>query len=101
MLTVTKQCDFTDWLFLKYLSKNLDGLIVCELFLGLAEDLEEKKPLLPDSDEESTLERPKKRIWLIFNVFIHEYFARNFVSSLIVYWFINKFLVNDFFLYTQ
>jgi hypothetical protein len=63
MLTVTQRCDFTDWLFLKYLAKNMDGLVFKELFLGLAEDLEEnKRPLISlESDEEAgTLEKPRK-----------------------------------------
>ncbi|XP_044262258.1 innexin inx7-like [Tribolium madens] len=63
MLTVTQKCDFTDWLFLKYLAKNMDALVFRELFLGLAEDLEEtKKPLIYlDSDEEAaTLKKPRK-----------------------------------------
>nr|XP_015839592.1 PREDICTED: LOW QUALITY PROTEIN: innexin inx7 [Tribolium castaneum] len=63
MLTVTKKCDFTDWLFLKYLAKNMDALVFRELFLGLAEDLEEsKRPLIClESDEEAaTLKKPAK-----------------------------------------
>ncbi|XP_019871476.1 innexin inx7 [Aethina tumida] len=45
-LTVSRHCNYTDWLFLKYLSKNIDGLVFKEVFLGIAEDLEEKKPLI-------------------------------------------------------
>ena len=62
-LTVTQRCDFTDWLFLNYLAKNMDALVFKDLFIGLAEDLEEnKKPLITlDSDEESgTLEKTHK-----------------------------------------
>lgn len=44
LVTVTKHCNFTDWLFLVYLAKNLDGMVFRELFLGLADDLEDKKP---------------------------------------------------------
>ncbi|RZC32479.1 innexin inx7 [Asbolus verrucosus] len=61
MLTVTQRCEFTDWLFLKYLSKNMDGLVFRELFLGLAEDLDEKKPLIAlESDEENASNIPEK-----------------------------------------
>lgn len=45
MLTVSKHCNFTDWLFLVYLSKNLDGMVFREIFLGIADELEDKKPL--------------------------------------------------------
>lgn len=44
MLTVSRHCNFTDWLFLKYLSKNIDGMVFREILIGLAEELEEKKP---------------------------------------------------------
>lgn len=44
MVTLTRHCNFSDWLFLVYLADNLDGIVFKELFLGLAEDLEEKKP---------------------------------------------------------
>lgn len=44
MLTVSRHCSFTDWLFLVYLAKNLDGMVFREMFVGLAEELEEKKP---------------------------------------------------------
>lgn len=61
LVTVTQYCDFTDWLFLKYLEKNMDALVFRELFLGLAEDLEEKKPLIQiDSDEENVPEKSQK-----------------------------------------
>lgn len=49
MLTVSRHCSFTDWLFLVYLAKNLDGLVFREIFLGIAEELEEKKPAPKDS----------------------------------------------------
>lgn len=45
MMTVSRHCSFTDWLFLVYLAKNLDGVVFREIFLGIAEELEEKKPL--------------------------------------------------------
>lgn len=44
VLTVSKNCNYTDWLFLKYLSKNIDGMVFREIFIGLAEELEEKEP---------------------------------------------------------
>lgn len=44
VLTVSKRCNYTDWLFLKYLSKNIDGMVFREIFIGLAEELEEKEP---------------------------------------------------------
>lgn len=50
VLTVSKYCSYTDWLFLKYLSKNLDGLVFRELIIGLAEELE-------DSDREDNSEK--------------------------------------------
>ncbi|CAH1127039.1 unnamed protein product [Ceutorhynchus assimilis] len=42
VLTVSKYCSYTDWLFLKYLSKNLDGLVFREIIIGLAEELEDE-----------------------------------------------------------
>lgn len=42
VLTVTHYCNYTDWLFLRYLSKNMDGFVFRELFVGLAEDLYNK-----------------------------------------------------------
>lgn len=39
VLTVTRHCNYTDWLFLKYLSKNMDGFMFRDLFIGLAEEL--------------------------------------------------------------
>lgn len=49
MVTVSRYCNFTDWLFLVYLAKNLDGMVFREIFLGLAEDLEEHKPVPKES----------------------------------------------------
>ncbi|XP_018562313.1 innexin inx7 isoform X1 [Anoplophora glabripennis] len=43
VLTVSKRCNYTDWLFLNYLSKNIDGMVFREIFIGLAEELEEKE----------------------------------------------------------
>ncbi|XP_050296267.1 innexin inx7-like isoform X2 [Anthonomus grandis grandis] len=40
VLTVSKYCSYTDWLFLKYLAKNLDGLVFREIIISLAEELE-------------------------------------------------------------
>nr|CAI5829507.1 unnamed protein product [Callosobruchus analis] len=55
-LTITRHCNFSDWLFLNYLSKNLDSLVFREIFVGLAEEIEGKKPtkerLLDESDGE-------------------------------------------------
>lgn len=50
VLRVTRYCNFTDWLFLYYLSKNMDGYVFRELFIGLAEDLDQetKNPPLND-----------------------------------------------------
>lgn len=56
VLTVSKHCSFTDWLFLVYLSKNIDGMVFKEIFLGLAEDLEDEKPPNLKSSKESLLE---------------------------------------------
>ncbi|CAH0558702.1 unnamed protein product [Brassicogethes aeneus] len=42
---VTYYSNFSEWLFLKYLSKNVDGLVFKEIVLGIAEDIQEKKPL--------------------------------------------------------
>ncbi|CAH1990859.1 unnamed protein product [Acanthoscelides obtectus] len=55
-LTVTRHCNFSDWLFLSYLAKNLDSMVFREIFVGLAEEIEGKKPnkerLLNESDGE-------------------------------------------------
>ncbi|EEZ97262.1 innexin inx7 [Tribolium castaneum] len=42
---VVKQCSYHDWLLLKYLAKNMDGLVFRELFMDISEELEERKPL--------------------------------------------------------
>lgn len=42
VLRVTRYCNFTDWLFLYYLSKNMDGFVFRDLFIGLAEDLDDQ-----------------------------------------------------------
>lgn len=61
VLRVTRHCDFTDWLFLYYLSKNMDGFVFRELFIGLAEELDLQSPdrLLDDyeSDTENSLKK--------------------------------------------
>lgn len=41
--TVVKHFSYPDWLFLKYIAKNLNSLAFRELFLGIFEELEEKK----------------------------------------------------------
>ncbi|XP_044262000.1 innexin inx7-like isoform X2 [Tribolium madens] len=50
---VVKQCSYHDWLLLKYLAKNIDGLVFRELFMDISEELEERKPLfmLAQSDK--------------------------------------------------
>lgn len=42
VLTVSRYCNYTDWLFLKYLAKNMDGLVFREIIIGLAEELEDQ-----------------------------------------------------------
>ncbi|CAH1176178.1 unnamed protein product [Phaedon cochleariae] len=42
---VSKHCNYSDWLFLVYLAKNLDPMVFREIFQGIAEDLEEKKSM--------------------------------------------------------
>ncbi|KAJ3640676.1 hypothetical protein Zmor_027222 [Zophobas morio] len=42
---VIKRCNYPDWLLLRYLSKNMDGLAFKDLFLNIYEELEERKPL--------------------------------------------------------
>ncbi|KAJ8947246.1 hypothetical protein NQ318_012012 [Aromia moschata] len=44
VLSVSKSCNYTDWLFLKYLAKNIDGMVFREIFIGLAEELDGKEP---------------------------------------------------------
>ncbi|CAG9840089.1 unnamed protein product [Diabrotica balteata] len=57
VLNVTRTPSYSDWLFLVYLSKNVDPLVFKEIFVGIAQDYEErssmKKPLLDleDSDK--------------------------------------------------
>ncbi|KAL1491940.1 hypothetical protein ABEB36_012457 [Hypothenemus hampei] len=62
VITVSRYRSYTDWLFLKYMSKNLDGLVFREIIIDLAKDLENeyeneepsKKSLLssqPDNNE--------------------------------------------------
>ncbi|KRT84566.1 Innexin [Oryctes borbonicus] len=61
--TVTKHFDYTEWLFLNYLSQNMDGLAFRELFTLLAgdtdvkknDDLYEKEKTLPLQTEKATL----------------------------------------------
>lgn len=52
LLTVTNHCNYTDWLFLKYLAKNMDGLLFRELFISLAEELY-NKPFVETKYEDS------------------------------------------------
>jgi len=62
VLRVTRYCNFTDWLFLYYLSKNMDGYVFRELFISLAEELDqqtETPPLIDIFGSENT--DPEKR----------------------------------------
>nr|CAD7439107.1 unnamed protein product [Timema bartmani] len=43
LVKVTKECHFSDWLFLYYLAKNMDGFVFRDLFLGLAEEMDVEK----------------------------------------------------------
>lgn len=48
VLHVTREFHFADWLFLYYLSKNMDGYVFMKLFLGLAESMDNMgKPTEP------------------------------------------------------
>ncbi|XP_049775888.1 innexin inx7 isoform X1 [Schistocerca cancellata] len=40
MITVTRKCYYSDWLFLYYLAKNLDGFVFKDIFVGLAIDFD-------------------------------------------------------------
>jgi hypothetical protein len=44
LVTVTKECHFSDWLFLYYLAKNLDGFVFRELFLSAAVEMSDVPP---------------------------------------------------------
>jgi hypothetical protein len=44
LVTVTKECHFSDWLFLYYLAKNLDGFVFRELFLSAAVEMSDAPP---------------------------------------------------------
>lgn len=48
MMTVTRRCYFSDWLFLRYMAKNMDGFVFKDLFHGLAYQL----------DNSGSLDRP-------------------------------------------
>ncbi|KDR11526.1 innexin inx7-like [Zootermopsis nevadensis] len=57
LVTVTKECHFSDWLFLYYLAKNLDGFVFRELFLSAAVEISDVPPetyhyASDDDDEE-------------------------------------------------
>lgn len=56
VLTVTRHCNYTDWLFLKYLSKNMDSIIFRDLFIGLAEELSPRKVDDMQSDDGNKLD---------------------------------------------
>lgn len=62
VLRVTRYCNFTDWLFLYYLSQNMDGFAFRDLFIGLAEDLDDQteNPELTDLFE--NVDDPEKKI---------------------------------------
>lgn len=56
IMYVTKECHFSDWLFLYYLSKNMDGLVFLKLFIQMAESLDnEKHPPETPVDEKAIL----------------------------------------------
>lgn len=59
VLTVSRYCSYTDWLFLRYLSKNLDGLVFREMIIGLAEDLERTDEELNNSLLNKSSDEPK------------------------------------------
>jgi hypothetical protein len=44
LVTLTKECHFSDWLFLYYLAKNLDGFVFRELFLSAAVEMSDIPP---------------------------------------------------------
>ncbi|XP_069687407.1 innexin inx7-like [Periplaneta americana] len=39
LVTVTDECDYSDWLFLHYLAKNMDGNVFRDFFTGIAKDI--------------------------------------------------------------
>jgi hypothetical protein len=43
-VTVTRECHFSDWLFLYYLAKNLDGFVFREVFLSAAVEMSDFPP---------------------------------------------------------
>ncbi|KAJ8878182.1 hypothetical protein PR048_022649 [Dryococelus australis] len=55
LMTVTRECHFSDWLFLYYLAKNLDGRLFRDLFLGLAQDMSGDKLPEPNHNESHLL----------------------------------------------
>ncbi|XP_018333547.1 innexin inx7-like isoform X2 [Agrilus planipennis] len=55
VVTVTKHCSYTDWLFLYYVSKNMDGIVFRELLIGLAEELDKRNPLTRKYGENETM----------------------------------------------
>lgn len=58
---VLKQCNYHEWLLLKYLAKNMDPLVFKDLFMDISEELEERKPLfmLAESDKGSPTDMTK------------------------------------------
>lgn len=64
LLTVTNHCNYTDWLFLKYLSKNMDGLLFRELFISLAEEMYEKSFSF-NENEHKFEEKYEKSDWYV------------------------------------
>jgi hypothetical protein len=62
LITVTKECHFSDWLFLYYLAKNLDGFVFREVFLSAAVEVSDVPPesyhyASDDDDEEEGLQQ--------------------------------------------
>lgn len=64
VLRIARYCDFTDWLFLYYLSKNMDGFVFRELFKDLANDLDRnvENPELGDMFENEDKDNPKGKM---------------------------------------
>ncbi|XP_046740082.1 innexin inx7-like [Diprion similis] len=60
VLTVTREYNFSDWIFLYYIAKNIDNHVFKGLFEKLAEDLQERRsegygkplPPIPEEDKE-------------------------------------------------
>lgn len=51
MIELTKRIAFSDWLFLYYFAKNIQGYVFRDFFLDLARDMEGKKPVSENEQE--------------------------------------------------